>query len=111
MVDQRLAEGLAGARPLARLLAPLRPSGVELRGRGLGAGIGVVEALGDPVAQRVLRVEIFLGCLGDDLRRVEALLLPLEAVVDRPVENPRPLLLELRAEIGSAGMVTVKGTR
>ena len=49
--------------------------------------------------EAVLRREIVVGRLGDGLRWGEAALLPVEAPVDHPLQDARPLVFELVAEV------------
>ena len=73
-----------------------------------------LQALLKPVAHGVLRGEILSRGLPHRRRRGESVLLPLEATVDHPLQDLRPLGLELFGKLGiplSAGIVTVKGTR
>src|SRR6516162_1094979 len=83
-------------------LGPNFPRGVEHpRGRE-GAGIGGVDAVLDPLFERVLVGKILLAGLRYAFRHVEAVTLPFETPVDHPAQDRRMLGHELlgKADIG-----------
>jgi hypothetical protein len=63
-----------------------------------------------PFADHILGFEIFLGGLGDSLRRVKTTLLPGQASFDRPRHSAFNFLTEVRVNF-VVGNSTVKGKR
>src|SRR5438270_7752629 len=94
---EAIGEGLVAAGMLASVLGPLLPRLIEFATR---RRIDLVDGatLADPGRDQILFGEIGLAGLADDLGRGEPDLLPFEATLQRPVEDPRPFRLELLEE-------------
>src|SRR5215471_21715201 len=100
-VDQFLAEHLHAAGEFARSIRPGFPRRVQISYLLFGLRIAFAR-LFDPSANGVLRFHVGVGRRGDGLRRCKALLLPIQAAIDHPLQDGGPFGLELLAQLGIA---------
>src|SRR5690242_20315501 len=96
---QHLRERLFAARRQAAPFAPRAPVQVQRVDRREGDRRRDGAPLLEPLAEHVLGVEILLARPLHRSRRVETPLLPLEATVDRPAQDRRPLGPQLLGQV------------
>ena len=79
-------------------LGPRLPRREQVRNAAEGKLPTILSAVVEPLLQRVLGGEIFLGRVMHDRGRREADPLPLQAALDAPAQDCRPLGLELLSQ-------------
>jgi hypothetical protein len=93
-IRETLGQSLRAARLQVMVLGPRLPRREQVRNAAKGKLSTILSTIIQPLLQRVLGGEVLLGSVMYDGGRREADPLPLQATLDAPAQDCRPLGLE-----------------